>query len=93
MNEKTVDILSENPLITLKYMNERLRQELPEKPQIHIKTLANALDGPAYTLKQPRDVPAERNQADVINERYEYARWLTSLNVVNARIYQTRKNS
>ena len=48
-------------------MNER------EKPQVHIKTLANALDGLAYTLKQPRDVPADRNSADIINERYEYA--------------------
>ena len=42
--EKAVDILSKNPLITLKYMNKRLRQEIPEKPQVHIKTLANVVD-------------------------------------------------
>ena len=64
-------------------MNKQLSQELPEKPQVHIKTLANALDGLAYILKLPRDVPADRNRAYVINERYEYARWLTSPNVVN----------
>ena len=78
MKEKAADIVSENPLITVKCMNERLRQELIEKFQVQIKTLANAHDGLAYTLKQPRDSPADRNRADVINERYEYVRWLTS---------------
>ena len=58
MKEKAVDILSENPFITLKFMNGRLRQELRERPEEHIKTLANALDG---------------NRAVVINERCELA--------------------
>ena len=69
MEEIALNILSENPL----KMYEHTQRE---KPQVHIKTLANALDGLTYTLKQPRDVPADRNSADVINdlnERYEYA--------------------
>ena len=34
--------------------------EFPEKPIVQIKSLANVLHGLAYTLKQPRDVPADR---------------------------------
>ena len=64
MRACAVDVISENPLYTLKQINE-LQRRLPEKPEISLKTLSNCLEGMAYTLKLSRDVPSDRNRMDV----------------------------
>ena len=46
-----VYVTSENPHHTLKQSNEELQRQLPEKPEISLKTLSNCLEGMAYTLK------------------------------------------
>ena len=84
MRACAVDVISENPLYTLKQINEELQRRLPEKPEISLKTLSNCLEGMAYTLKLSRDVPSDRNRMDVKTERQNYANWLMSEEVVNS---------
>ena len=85
MKAMAIEILSENPTVTLKDLNAILRTRMPEKPRVPMRTLANALDGLAYTVKLSRDVPADRNRPDVKDDRYEYARWLTNSDIVNTK--------
>ena len=84
MRACAVDVINENPLYTLKQINEELQRQLPEKPGISLKTLSNCLEGMAYTLKLSRDVHSERNRMDVKTDRQNYANWLMSEEVVNS---------
>ena len=59
-------ILEGNPMLTLKAINRKLRDELPDRPHVHVRTVAKHLDGMLYTLKLAHTVPADRNRADVI---------------------------
>ena len=68
-------ILEENPMLTLEAINRKLREELPGRPHAHVRTVAKHLDGMLYTLKLAHTVPADRNRADVIQRRNEYAHW------------------
>ena len=68
-------ILEENPMLTLEAINRKLREELPDRPHVHVRTVAKHLDGMLYTLKLAHRVPADRNRADVIQRRNEYAHW------------------
>ena len=47
-------ILEENPMLTLKAINRKLREELPDRPHVHVCTVAKHLDGMLYTLKLAR---------------------------------------
>ena len=69
------EILSENPMLTLEAINVELRERLPDRPAVHARTIAKHLDGMLYTLKLAHRVQAERNRADVIERRNEYAHW------------------
>ena len=84
MRACAVDVISENPLYTLKQINEELQKRLPEKPEISLKTISNCLKGMAYTLKLSRDVPSDRNRLDVKTDRQNYANWLMNEEVVNS---------
>ena len=55
----------------------------PDRPHVQVGTVAKHLDGMLYTLKLAPTVPADRNRADVIQRRNEYAHWFleeTNLN-------------
>ena len=69
MRACAVDVISENPLYTLKQINEELQGRLPEKPEISLKTLSNCLERMTYTLKLSRDVPSDWNRMDVKTDR------------------------
>ena len=84
MRACAVDVISENPLYTLKQINGELQRRLPEKLEISLKTLSNCLEGMTYTLKLSRDVPSDRNRMDVKTDRKKYANWLMSEEVVNS---------
>ena len=77
-----VDIISENPIHTMKQINEELRRRLPEKPEISLKTMSDCLEGIAYTLKLSRNVPSDRNKMDVEADWQNYTNWLMSEEVV-----------
>ena len=68
-------ILDENPVLTLDAINTTLQERLPQKPQIHSRTIGKILDGMLYTVKLVRRCPAERNRPDVIQSRRQYAAW------------------
>ena len=82
-----VDVISENPLYTLKQINEELQRRLPEKPEISLKTLSNCLEGMVHTLKLSRDVPSDRNRMDVKTDRQNYANWLMGEEVNSLKVF------
>ena len=75
MRQCLEEILEENPMLTLEAINRKLREELPDRPHVHVRTVAKHLDGMLYTLKLAHTVPADRNRADVIQRRNEYPHW------------------
>ena len=75
MNQCLEAIINDNCTLTLEAINAKLRERLPEKPTVHVRTVAKHLDGMLYTLKLLRPLPADRNRADVIQRRHEYANW------------------
>ena len=77
-----VELLEQNPLMTLKELNVKIHATL-NKPPFSDQSLAKWLDGQIITLKLARDVPAQRNSPEVIDERFQYAHWLMSPDVVN----------
>ena len=76
MRQCLEEILNENPMLTLEAINASLRERLPDHAAIPVRTVAKHLDGMLYTLKLAHRVPADRNRADVIERRNEYAHWL-----------------
>ena len=85
--DKSIQLLEDNPLLTIKELNVKLHQILNHKPQFSDQALSAHLDGSLITLKLARDEPAERNTPSTIEERYHYAIWLMGPNVVNEKKY------
>ena len=79
-----VEILEENPLVTVSNLNKELRRRYPNKPEICDKTLSNAIDGLAFTLKLSRDTPAQRNSSETKVDRKQHVEWMMSTEVVYA---------
>ena len=75
MRDALQDIINENPLSTIKEINAALQSRFPEKPVISDSCVGSVLDKMLITLKIARDVPAQRNSDDVINQRLDYAKW------------------
>ena len=67
------DIINKNCLLTLSRINHELRTRLPGKPRIHDRTVARAFDGMLFRVKLVRHLPADRNRADVLQKRIDYA--------------------
>ena len=55
-------IINENCLLTLKEINQELRQRLPRKPTVHDGTSARVLDGMLWRVKLTRPLPTDRNR-------------------------------
>ena len=68
-------ILDENPVLTLDAINTTLQERLPQKPQIHSRTIGKILDGMLYTVKLVRRCPAQRNRPDVIVDECGFNIW------------------
>ena len=64
-----VEILEENPLVTVSNLSKELRRRYPNTPEICVKILSNAIDGLAFTLKLSRDTPAQRNSSETKVDR------------------------
>ena len=80
-----IDILEGNPLMTLQQVNFALRARLPKKPHFTQQALSKALEGRMITFKIARDCPAERNSEENIEDRYNYAMWIMSPDVISLR--------
>ena len=68
-------IVDEDCTLSLRAINTELRRRLPEKPQVHERTIGKHLDGMLYSLKLSRILPADRNRPDVVEGRHDYANW------------------
>ena len=75
MRSAVEDILGGNPAITLRDLNNELRRRLPNKPYISEGHLSRVCHGLLFTLKKLEAAPADRNRADVKEERHAYATW------------------
>ena len=58
------DIVERHPDFTIRMINEELRRQLPQAPQVGRSTISSTLEGLMITLKKLEDVPAERNAAN-----------------------------
>ena len=70
---KAVEYNSENCTSSLREINMKLQQRLPEAPKVSLKTIERILDGLFYTLKKVTILPFERNCQSVKDLRREYA--------------------
>ena len=77
------DIVNENCILTLSQINQELRQRLPNKPEIHNRTVSRTSQGMLYRARLARHLPADRNRPHVIHKRYSYASWFMRHAVVN----------
>ena len=88
MKECLSDIVNENCILT--QINQELRQRLPNKPEIHNRTVSRTLPGMLYRMRLVRPLPAERNRPDLIHKRYDYASWFMRHAVVNHCVFMDR---
>ena len=79
-----VEILEENALVTVSNLNKELRRRYPNKPVICDKSLSNAIDGLAFTLKLSHDTPSQRNSSETKVDRKQHVVWMMSAEVVNS---------
>ena len=84
MRLKVQEILEDNVNLTIRELNAKFRLEFLNKANVHYKTVSNAIDGLACTLKVSRDSPQDRNSAETKAWRKEYSEWLMSAEVLNA---------
>lgn len=84
------DIVEENCILTLRDINGTLRTRLPNKPQVHDRTISRTLDGMLIDLKLARPMPIDRNRPDVIQSRFGYATWFLNNGVVSQCIWTAR---
>ena len=77
------DIVERHPDFTIRMINEELRRQLPQAPQVGRSTISSTLEGLMITLKKLEDVPAKRNAANTKNLRLAQATWLMQ-NIQNA---------
>ena len=75
MRQCLQEIVDENCTLTITAINSELQHRLPEKPNVHARTIAKHLEGMLYTFKLSRVLPADRNRPDLIDRRNEYAQW------------------
>ena len=76
MIQVIIQIVEDHPEFTLTQINQELRLRCPPPvPLISESTVAKVLDAQLITLKQIRDVPAQRNSEPTKNLRRNYANW------------------
>lgn len=70
-----VEFIEDQPSSTLKELKSRLEERMPQKPIVSLSTIARMLDGQLITVKLLRDIPCQRNRADIKLARQNYANW------------------
>ena len=87
MKGRLREVLNANPLATLEQMKTDLEASLPNKPHVSTSTIARTLDGMMYTSKLVEDVPRQRNEQRVVDNRAEYAQWFMEEGVVGKSVF------
>ncbi|CAB3996352.1 Cyclin-dependent kinase-like 2 [Paramuricea clavata] len=68
-------IVDEDCTLSLRAINTELQRRIPQKPQVHERTIGKHLDGMLYLLKLSQILPADHYRPDVIEGRHKYANW------------------
>ena len=90
MKEAILTLVLQNQFITLRSLNQKLREELPHCPHISDSTVARILDGHLITCKlagKEADIPHERNLPRILVARQQYAQFFTNLGIRDHVIY------
>ena len=87
MKAAMVDIIEQHPSYTLKQIREELQRLLPQKPVISVSTVAHVLDGALIRMKTLENIPQDRNNIRIKNERYNYANWMMAEGVGRNLVY------
>lgn len=90
MVETLLAIARDEPFSTLVTIKEKLESRLPTKPRVHISTIARHLESQLISLKiagKDADVPLRRNIPTTKQHRFEYASWLSGLQINDSVIY------
>lgn len=66
-----VMMIESDPTITLKRLNDAVREIWPNKPHVSTATISRALHGSLITVKQIRNIPADRNTPATKEKRHE----------------------
>lgn len=64
-------LIEDDPVITLKRMNQIVRSTWPHKPVVSVATISRALHGSLITVKQTRNIPVDRNSIRTKEKRHE----------------------
>ena len=84
MVETLIAIARDEPFSTLVTLKDKLEARLPSKPRAHISTIARHLENQLISLKiaaKDADVPLRRNIPTTKQRRFEYATWLSGLQI------------
>ena len=71
-----LELVDVYPEYTLKQFNNALRECLPGMPAISTSTVAKVLECRLITTKKLEEAPVERNRADILQQRHDFAHWL-----------------
>lgn len=82
-----VMLIEATPTITIKELNDTLRQTFPNKPHVCNATVSRALDGELITLKQVRNIPLNRNSESVKTARVAFANYMYDDGIHQHRVY------
>lgn len=82
-----VMLIEATPTITIKELNDTLRQTFPDKPRVCNMTVSRALDGELFTLKQVHNVPVNRNSESVKLARVAFANYMYDQGIHQHRVY------
>ena len=82
-----ISLIEATPTITVKQMNETLRDTFTRKPVVSDSTVNRALDGQLITVKMCRDIPHQRNSPETKEARRLYADFMYERGLQLHRIY------
>ena len=62
-------MIEADPTITLKRLNDSVREVWPDKPRVSVSTINRALHGSLISVKQTRNIPVDRNTPTTKQQR------------------------
>ena len=71
MRDLLVMIIKSDPTITLQRLNNLLRETWPDKPRVSNTTISRALHNCLISIKQTRNIQADRNRPVTKDKRHE----------------------
>ena len=71
MRDLLLMVIESDPTITLQRLNDLLRETWPDKPRVSNATISRALHNCLISVKQTRNIQANRNNVVTKEKRHE----------------------